>query len=119
MTRGERRARGNAGTTAGRRARGSRALCAIALARALVGDVSRYFVLAQTVSTGAPLVGATNGAAQAVLDFASAPGGRCSPNDDSNTMACEKLEPPSTKNYASFDCYVNDVNGARCDKCGR
>ena len=119
MTRGERRARGNAGTTAGRRARGARALCAIALARALVGDVSRYFVLAQTVSTGAPLVGATNGAAQAVLDFASAPGGRCSPNDDSNTMACEKLEPPSTKNYASFDFYVNDVNGARCDKCGR
>ncbi len=74
---------------------------------------------ASSVSTGAPLSGATNGAADAVLDFFSTPGGRCSPNDSTNTVSCDKLEPPARQNWASFNFKINDVNGDLCDRCGR
>ena len=107
--------RATARGAAGVRAR-SRAPWTLAIAIAVI---SRVVGVRAAVSTGAPLSGATNGAAEAVLDYKSVPGGRCSPNDSMNTIVCDKLEPASTKNYASFDFVVYDVNGARCDLCGR
>lgn len=107
--------RATARGAAGVRAR-SRAPWTFAIAIAVI---SRVVGVRAAVSTGAPLLGATNGAAEAVLDYKSVPGGRCSPNDSMNTIVCDKLEPASTKNYASFDFVVYDVNGARCDLCGR
>lgn len=103
-----------AGGRSSRRAlsRVSAVVCAIVAASIIGGAIG-------TTSTGAPLAGATNGAADARLDYTSVPGGRCSPNDSTNTIACDKLEPASTKNWASFDFVIYDVNGARCDLCGR
>lgn len=74
---------------------------------------------ASSVSTGAPIAGAPNGAADTVLDFTSTPGGRCSPNDSTNTVSCDKLAPPARQNWASFNFFIYDVNGALCDLCGR
>lgn len=74
---------------------------------------------ASSVSTGAPIAGAPNGAADTLLDFTSTPGGRCSPNDSTNTVSCDKLAPPARQNWASFNFFIYDVNGALCDLCGR
>lgn len=83
--------------------------------------VMRAVSVEASVSTGAPLAGAPVGEPDSAIDYGSAltPGGRCSPNDDTNTMSCEPLEPASTKNYAAFEFVIYDSSGSRCDLCGR